>query len=370
MQVSVHRTLASLPATFIRLLDRLGKNSVFASRVWLENYANNGISAGDRLRIYALQEGADAVALLAGVRSRLYSSHPKARVLFFQQPDGLELSPFVEPCSTNVADAMTSIIDHVRDGPETYDVVRFGPLDPNFAMFGDVKRRLRARGFLVQSYFNYPNWHERVAGMTSEDFLSTRSRDFRRSIRRRERRLAERGDVSFEMITEPQRVDDALTAYRRVFAMRAPHLQEEPLPPAYVPGSMHAAARVGALRYGMVHVAGEPAAYQYCVVSGGVAFFIRTGYDTRFRKLGVGKHVIFGVLAHVLDEDHVDVVDFGIGDHEYKSDWVETRRERFGIAAYNPRTRLGLQNALMHMSATKAKPPLKRLRDRILRLLP
>ena len=88
------------------------------------------------------------------------------------------------------------------------------------------------------------------------------------------------------------------------------------------------------------------------------------------RKLGVGTQVIFGVLAHVLDKDRVEVVDFGIGDHEYKSDWVRTRRERFGIAAYNPRTRLGLHNALMHMGAAKAKPPLKRLRDRVLRWLP
>jgi len=370
MHVSVHRTPATLPGAFDAMLQRLGRDSVFASPGWLDNYAHNGIPSGDRLRIYTLEDAGRPVALLTGVRSRLYSLHPKARVLYFHQPDGLDLTPLTVDGGPSTAEAFSRFIEHVRRGPERYDVVRFGPMDPDSPLFGQVIGQLRSHGFLVQTYFNYPNWHARVAGMSAEDFLRRRSRDFRRSIRRRERRLAERGDVSFQMLTRPEQVETAVGDYFQVFAMRAPHLQEEPLPPAYIPGCMHAAARVGALRFGVVYVGGQPAAYQYCIVSGGVAYFTRTGYDSRFRKLGVGKRVIFGVLAHVLDEDRVEVVDFGIGDHEYKSDWVEDRRERFGIAGYNPRTLLGLKNATLHMGAARAKPPLKRLRDRILRWLP
>jgi len=84
------------------------------------------------------------------------------------------------------AEGFTRIIDHVHDDATSpYDVVRFGPLDPASPLFAHVIARLRARGYLVQTYFNYPNWHANVRGMSSEDFLRARPRDFRRSIRRR-----------------------------------------------------------------------------------------------------------------------------------------------------------------------------------------
>jgi CelD/BcsL family acetyltransferase involved in cellulose biosynthesis len=369
MDISVHRDLAAMPGAFDALFARLSALGLFQGREWLQNFAENGLSPGDRMRIYAVDDDGP-LAVLAGVRSRLYSLHPKARVLYFSQPDGLELAPLMDGDDEARSAVLCAVIDHVRDVSGPYDVVRFGPMDPDSTPFTRVVRHLRRRGFLVQSYFNHPNWHAQVAGMSSEDYLRARSRDFRRSIRRRARRLAEHADYRFELITLPGQVQRGIDAYHRVFAARAMHLQEEPLPESYIPGAMRCAAAAGCLRLGLVHMAGQPVAYQLCLVSAGTAYFMRTGYDARFRRLGVGKNVIFSVIAHVLDVDRVGVLDFGVGDHLYKSDWVDQRRERWGIAGYNPRTLRGLRNAALHMVASRAKPVLKAARDRVRAWLP
>ena len=48
------------------------------------------------------------------------------------------------------------------------------------------------------------------------------------------------------------------------------------------------------------------------------------------------------MMAHVIEQDGVSTVDYLTGDDNYKRDWMSTRRERRGIAAYNTGTPPGL----------------------------
>jgi CelD/BcsL family acetyltransferase involved in cellulose biosynthesis len=48
------------------------------------------------------------------------------------------------------------------------------------------------------------------------------------------------------------------------------------------------------------------------------------------------------MMQHVIDVDEVVEVDYLVGDDPYKKDWMNHRRERWGIVAYNPSTFLGV----------------------------
>ncbi len=124
---------------------------------------------------------------------------------------------------------------------------------------------------------------------------------------------------------------------------------------------IRASADAGALRLGLLYVADEPAAMQLCVISSGTAKFLRTAYDERFKHHSVGMLVIERVVEHVIDVDRVVEVDFGVGDHSYKKDWATERRERWGIAAFNPRTARGLKAIVRHVGGGAAKRSAKRI---------
>ena len=55
------------------------------------------------------------------------------------------------------------------------------------------------------------------------------------------------------------------------------------------------------------------------------------------------------MMKHLIDVEKVGQIDFGSGDDAYKSDWMSSRRERWGIVAFNPRTLPGLLGAARHL---------------------
>ena len=46
--------------------------------------------------------------------------------------------------------------------------------------------------------------------------------------------------------------------------------------------------------------------------------------------------------SHAIEQDHVQEIDYLIGDDAYKRAWMSLRRERWGIVAYDPRSASGL----------------------------
>ena len=129
----------------------------------------------------------------------------------------------------------------------------------------------------------------------------------------------------------------------------------------YIVGLLETAAAEGVLRLGLFYIDGQPAAGQIWLVSKGTAYNYRLAYDPRFKKYSIGTLLTHAMFRHVIDEDKAERIDLGIGDEAFKKDWVEGRREFWGIAGYNRRTWAGLRTAGAHLSISAVKRVLVRL---------
>jgi CelD/BcsL family acetyltransferase involved in cellulose biosynthesis len=78
-------------------------------------------------------------------------------------------------------------------------------------------------------------------------------------------------------------------------------------------------------------------AAQVWLVSGGKANIFKLAYVQGYEKLSTGSVLTAELMRHVMDVDRVHEVDFLSGDDAYKADWMDCRRERVGLLAFDQR---------------------------------
>ena len=85
-------------------------------------------------------------------------------------------------------------------------------------------------------------------------------------------------------------------------------------------------------------------------MANGRAEIFKVAYDEAYKSHTAGTLLTAALMERVLDHDQVCEVDYLIGDDPYKKTWMSHRRERWGIAAYNPRTLVGLFGLARHLA--------------------
>lgn len=252
------------------------------------------------------------------------------------------------------------VITEMRDSIEPHDVMRFGPLDPDSLLYGELVEILSETGQISQTHHIYTNRYATTDGYSFSEYLKSRSGKFRQNLRRRQRNLENSGRIRFELVTGGEYLEPAISDCARVLSTcwRDPELD----PMGYIASIIRASAAVGALRLGMLYIDKLPVAYALCVVSAGTASFLRIAHDERFKRQSVGSAVIHKVIEHILDVGRVREFDFGAGNQLYKKYWAPERRERVGIVGFNPRTARGLQAIVRHVGARTAMQGIRRTR--------
>jgi hypothetical protein len=360
MKVSTYTGLDTLPPAYEPLWDG-ARVDLFASRTWTEAYLAESLEPGEKLRLYAVESVASAapgpLGLAVGLTSRIYSAHVRARALRFYQPDAAPYAPAVATTEEPAA-IMAAVMDHVCTADPPFDVIRLSPAERPSGMFDLVVQRLRHARYIVQPYFMFANRFEITEGMTPEDYLEQRPSRLRNTLRRRSRKLEALAGGRVELITDEARLDEAIPHYESVFAASWKHA-ELLVPVSYIHEIMRRAARVNALRLGILYIDDDPAAAQFWLVNSGVGVCYRLAFKERYRDRSVGTILTWRIIRHLLEADGVRALDFGVGDDPYKKDWMRERRERWGIAAFNPRTWRGIQGAVRHVGLQPVKRSLR-----------
>jgi CelD/BcsL family acetyltransferase involved in cellulose biosynthesis len=146
-----------------------------------------------------------------------------------------------------------------------------------------------------------PNPAIASAGLSWEDYLARRSRNFREQVRRRERALRRGHEVAFRLSADPARLDADLTILFALHDRRWAGTGSGALAGSaarfHRAFASEALAR-GWLRLWVMEVDGEPAAAWYGLRYGGREWYYQSGRDPAWDGASVG----FVLLAHTIRE--------------------------------------------------------------------
>jgi hypothetical protein len=221
-------------------------------------------------------------------------------------------------------------------------VLRFAPMDPESASFALLNQAFKLAGLLTYKYFRFGNWHLPCEGLSWDTFFASRPAILRNTVRRMRKRFANEGG-SIELVSGGPRVEDAIEAYKRVYAeswKTAEPLQD------FVTGLVRHSAQAGNLRFAIAWMNGKPVAAQIWLVAFGRAEIFKLAYDKTQKQYSPGTLLTAHLLEHVMDVDKVSEVDYLSGDDPYKATWMTERRERWGMVTFDLWTLGGAMGAL------------------------
>lgn len=346
MQFKIFDHIAELPPSARCLFDDSPNGNIFRSFDWLSLASPSGLQPGDRLRHFLLLDDKTApVALLPAVYSRLYASHPNARVLHFLQR---EEKPF-EPIGLSVEPerAVDAIGEWLLENSKSLDVLRISPLDPALPFTGLVLSAVRRSGYWTQLYHHAASRYAVVAGLTFAQYVAQRPRALRESLDLNTRLLMQGGRGEFHFPCTPELVEDAWDSVRYLID-RAPE-GDAPDSIDYLRAVVDTASASGVLRLGIFSLDGLPVAIQLWVISERVAHCLRIWSAQTQRAFPIDDVLTQMITLCLIDGDHVDELEFGDVSEAFAADWAPMARNRIGLAAFNRRTARGVRGAIRHV---------------------
>ena len=189
----------------------------------------------------------------------------------------------------------------------------------------------RAAGWVVERAVCNINHILPVGVRSFAQYLATRPGPLRTTLARKG------GKVAVEIITH---FDE--TAWAEYEAIYAASWKPSEGTPAFLRAFAREEGEAGRLRMGLARAIsdegeGEAIAAQFWTVEAGTAFIHKLAHRETAKGLSPGTTLTAALLEHVIDRDHVSLVDFGTGDEPYKRDWMEAARPLGRLDVFHPR---------------------------------
>ncbi len=330
-----------LPCGLAALFATAARDCFFALPGWYGLMVGHGVPSATETRLYVDQNAAAAVALqiVEGRHGRRLASLTNA----YSVEHGIVCAP-----AADVSASLAAIFNEILAEFPRWDAIVLDELDPRAPSYHAALAALRRAGLLVECVFHSGNWFEETAGMSFADYLAARPSELRNTWRRKRRSVMAGNRLETAFYADSAGIDRAIADYQTIYAQSWKPAEAFP---RFIPALIRLAAETGALRLGISTLDGIPAAAQFWIVWNGRAVIYKLAHDQRFDDLSLGTLLTMEMIERVLGEDRPHEINFGRGDDPYKKLWLPRRRERWGIAAANPRTGRGLALGLRREAA-------------------
>jgi hypothetical protein len=305
-------------------LRQSGQESFFALPDWYRLVGECGLDAGFHASLMVTDDARLAMACRCGPRRAALLSCTNLYSCEFDV-----LGDHVDP------ETVHAFSKDLVSSPGPLDSVRLEGLDPATATYSALLDGMRAAGLVAKPYFVWANWFEGTDGMAFSQFVSTRPSQLRNTWKRKQAAITKSAGAEFRFHGKGADPDPLIVIYEKVHAQS--WKAAEPYP-AFIPNLIRLAARLGALRFGVLTINSVPVATQFWIVWAGRATIYKLVHVQNSDTLSPGTLLTMEMVRTVLETDHPSEIDFGRGDDAYKKLWLTSRRERWGIEAANPRT--------------------------------
>ncbi len=298
---------------------------------WLSNLASHALDESDRAIVFVARLSSDNfVACPLKLNSR--TGHAHSLSTFYTST----YSPVV--CSDTSENLFVALFQHLAS-VERISTLTLSPMDNDSPLFDLIQTALARAGWKgIHSYFCFGNWIHELDGASYQAYLAARPSRLSNTIARKTRQFLDANRGQLKIVQGGEILENAIEQFVTVY--NSSWKKVEPYP-NFIPHLLRLSASRGWLRLGIASYDNKPVASQIWLVSEGTAYIFKLAYHENFKQLSPGTVLTAYMMEYVIDEDRVWRIDYLTGDDDYKRHWMSARRERHGIAAYNPRTLRG-----------------------------
>ncbi len=187
-----------------------------------------------------------------------------------------------------------------------------------------VHTRIRERSPTVQLDGDWPAYERALSG------------NLRRDLGRRQRRLEELGEVTFEVSDTPSALPDAFALESLGWkGNRGTAMSSRPRTAAFYQRIARWAAERGWLRLAFLRLDQRPVAFHFALEAGGTYYAIKGGFDPAFSPYSPGALMIHSTLRRAFNEG-LDRYELLGGDDWYKRRWTSAARTKLVFQAFAP----------------------------------
>jgi hypothetical protein len=202
----------------------------------------------------------------------------------------------------------------------------------------------RAAGWIARAESVTANWSIAPPDGGWDGYLAGRPSRLRNMIRRKS------GNTQLRIIQEFD--NDAWRHYKEIYAESWKPAEGSP---AFLQSLAESEGSAGTLRIGLALHKGKAVAAQVWLVENGTATIHKLAHVEGSSAQSAGTVLTAAMFRHVIEQDQVTRIDFGVGDDRYKADWMDERRPLYQLRLFNPSTIDGLVGVLRErLSAARA----------------
>ena len=192
---------------------------------------------------------------------------------------------------------------------------------------------LRRKGWLVRREQTNVSWRVDTRGQTFADYWQTRPSRLRNTAQRKAKQ------AGLDLVRLDHFDAQAWADLEAVFDASWKKREEAP---ALIREFAQQESDAGTLRLGLAYKEGIAVAAQIWTIENGVATIHKLAYREDAKHLSAGTILSVEMFRSAIDDDHVDMVDFGVGDDGYKREWMSHSVPLFALSAYYPFRASGL----------------------------
>ncbi len=342
----IYASVTELPQPFLGLMEQAAAD-LFNSPDWFHLIEREIAGPDDQLRYYAVSDPQDgrALALLPMV---VWADRGGKTLSSLSNFYSLSYSPVFLLTLTRRNEILRFLAKELLKERPKWRNIDFKMLDSKRPLFREMIDAFSDAGGLCAPYFQFDNWFCHLNDASAEEYFASRPRRLINTINRKIKALGKKNSWSIDLYTDEQNIEAGMAAYLQVYDKSWKPAEGYPF---FIPALMRMTVAKGMLRLAVLSIDGQPAAAQFWLVHKGTAVIYKLAHDEKFKTFSVGSILTKFLMRRVIDQDHVTLIDYGVGSEAYKQDWMTERKERWGLTVYNPSSFGGLARAAIHFSA-------------------
>ncbi len=341
LQVSVYQgreALAALRADWEKLAADLPSRRFFHLYSWYHSYLTTLAEAPETVRFFAFQRNGTVVAIFPLQTVTQDRQGIRLRTLQIPQHPHVSLTDFVFDKAVDNRTLVRQLLAYLRGRKDpAWDVLNIpSALEDSAAVFAleceppaRQVRTLRRHSDYLTCRDGYSEMNSRLAS------------NFRRNLRRLRRRAEEIGKLEYQSSQEPQELERLFKHFLDVEASgwkgnagQGSAIQCQPQVEAFYRALIREYSVTNACLINVLLLNGTCIAGQFCLLTDGVLYILKIGYNETYAQIAPGYLLLDEVLRNYADGHHIHSVSF-VTDPPWTHLWRAESLAVYNCSIYN-----------------------------------